>query len=699
MSFRLHLLAAMVALMIGSGSLPRHFVTAAPSMRPTAHRTAGVATETAPQITLNRIGRYSTGSYDIAATEIVSYDPASKRMFIVNNGNRLIDVVDISDPASPVRSTTIPFTDYAPNSVAVRDGIVAIAAEDATTKTNPGRVLFYSSGGTFLTSVTVGALPDMLTFTPDGAHVLVANEGEPSLYPSTETTDPVGSVSIIAMPVGGAGSITTTTTLNVSTAGFTDFNVGGPRHAELSAQIRIFGPGASVAQDLEPEYIAVSPDSSTAYVTLQENNALAIIDIADASVTTLVPLGFKSHSLAGNGLDPSDSDGGNAIANWPVYGMYQPDSIDAYTVGGQTYLVTANEGDARDYTGFAEERRVGHKDYVLDTTVFTNADALKTSDHLGRLNVTTTLGDTGGDGDFDQIYTFGARSFSIWSSSGALVYDSGDDIEQRTAAAYPSSFNADNTNNTRDNRSDNKGPEPEALDLATIGGRTYAFVGLERMGGIMVYDVTNPAAPTFLEYKVGRGFTQAPGAGTPDDLGPEGISYVPASQSPNGKPLLLVANEISGSVTIYQIDTLVPAMSVAKTDGVAEIAASGALTYTISYQNTNSEPTSRPAMGVVISDTLPSSVTYVSCSAAGMGTCSQSGGVVTFNLAESVAPGASGALAVTVTVKPDATGTITNSVTLSYADGAAAQPQASASDTTAILVPPPRLTYLPLVAR
>ena len=191
---------------------------------------------------------------------------------------------------------------------------------------------------------------------------------------------------------------------------------------------------------------------------------------------------------------------------------------------------------------------------TLDPVAFPNAAELKNNANLGRLLVTTERGDTDGDGDYDQLYTFGGRSFSIWNNQGQLVYDSGDDFERITAEQFPEYFNASNSNNTFDNRSDDKGPEPEGVVTGIINGRTYAFIGLERIGGVMVYDVTDPVSPTFVQYINNRDFTVATDSAAAKDLGPEGLAFISAQDSPNGKPLLVVANEVSGSTTFYQID-------------------------------------------------------------------------------------------------------------------------------------------------
>ena len=521
---------------------------------------------------LVQIGRYSSGIYADGGAEIVAYDPTSKRLFVVNAGENSIDVLDLNNPAAPNKVTTLQvadqdndsFTSGGANSVAVKNGLLAVAVE-ADVKQDNGKVYFYNTGTlAFVSGVSVGALPDMVTFTPDGSKVLAANEGEPS---GDYSVDPEGSVSIISLANGAANATATHAT-------FSAFN--GNAAALKTAGVRLFGPGASVAQDIEPEYIAVSADSSTAYVTLQENNALAIVNLATSTVTEIKPLGYKNHNLQGNGLDANRNDKYPTIENLPIYGMYLPDAIASYQFNGKTYLITANEGDAREYiyeadsascTGaghedlgdgeclaFADETTL--EDLTLDTTAFTPTQitTLQNGAGIGDLVVSRVDGDAGNDGDQDKIYAFGTRSFSIWNASGAQVFDSGDQIEQRIADASPLFFNLNNDGNGTDNRSDNKGPEPEGVAIGQVADRTYAFIGLERQGGIMVFDVTNPFAPGFVEYTSNRDLSVVPGAGVDaGDLGPEGMLFVPAADSPNGKALLIVGNEISGTTTIYQV--------------------------------------------------------------------------------------------------------------------------------------------------
>jgi len=262
-----------------------------------------------------------------------------------------------------------------------------------------------------------------------------------------------------------------------------------------------------------------------------------------------IQLGIIETNL--NGLDASDQDKKINIRQWPVKGMYLPDAISSYKVGTHTFLITANEGDAREYDAFEEAVRIDS--VMLDPVKFPNGEVLKNTADLGRLNITSTVGKNPATGLYEELFAFGARSFSIWSASGQLVFDSGDALELITAEAYPSNFNASNTNNTFDNRSDDKGPEPEGVVIGKVFGKPYAFIGLERIGGVAVYDVSNPAAPRFVQYVNNRDLTAAPGTPEAGDLGPEGLIFISAQDSPNGRPLVVTGNEISGTTTIYEI--------------------------------------------------------------------------------------------------------------------------------------------------
>lgn len=568
----------------------------------TAVVTPVVVEPTPKTISLEKIGGFATGVFGASAAEIPAFDPVSKRGFVVNAQKGAIDVLDLSNPAAPKFIRSLDATAIAANavvnSVAVKNGIVAVAIESLP-KTNAGFVGFYKASDlSLISSIGVGAQPDMLTFSPDGKTVLVANEAEPS---DDYQIDPEGSVSVINL-----------SDLSKPTVRTADFRAYNSKATELRAKgVRIFGPNASVAQDLEPEYITVSDDGQTAWITLQENNALAKLDVASAKITDILPLGFKDHGLAGNGMDVSDRDDTINIQRWAgVRGLYMPDSIASYRSNGKTYLVTANEGDARAWgetnqaywdgdasKGFVEEFRVNHlthpngfdrrqgddlppqlralaKSAELNPVTFGYCGATaegvagdcRSDAQLGRLNIMWTEGyQKNADGTpklsprgnlvYDQLYSYGARSFSIWDEAGKLVWDSGDQFEQKIKELFPTFFNSNHEEIALDNRSDNKGPEPEGVAIGKLGSKTFAFIGLERMGGVMLYDVTSPTQPVFVQYLNPRDFSatdlESPAAG---DLGAEGLVFVSAKDSPNGKPLLIIGNEVSGTTSVLQIN-------------------------------------------------------------------------------------------------------------------------------------------------
>lgn len=490
-------------------------------------------------IRLQHIGSFDPSGSSNATTEIVAYDSASRRLFTISSIQGRLDIIDFSNPAQLTTIKTVNLNTYgAVNSVAVYKGIVALAIENSNAQLD-GKVVFMDIEGQFISEVTVGAMPDMITFSPDGKWVMTANEGEPN---NAYTIDPEGSVSIIDISNG----VTNLNQSAVSTLLFTNFN---SQEASLVASgIRKLKSTSTLSQDLEPEYIAISADSRKAWVAIQENNAIAEIDIINKSITSLWPLGTKDYSAAGNGFDASDRSGNVLISNWNVKAFFIPDAIANFTVNGKNYIITANEGDEKEYGGLNERTTVGAVN--LDPTVYPNAEMLKQDHALGRLRITNLNGVE--NGIYKQIHVVGARSFSIFDTdTKSLVYDSGDDLEQITAADPISGplFNSDHEGNSFKSRSRSKGPEPEGVCVAPLAGKIYAFVSLERVGGVAVYDITDPAKPIFTDYLNTRSATAYAG-----DHGPEGITFVSESQSPDGKPYILVANEISGTLTIFRLD-------------------------------------------------------------------------------------------------------------------------------------------------
>ncbi len=546
------------------------------------------------------LGTY-TGIGGLYASEIVSFDPTTKRMFINNGARNAVDIVDITTPSTPTLVSSVDMTLYGRGlqSVTVGNGIVA-AAVDVAPVVSPnglqtassGRIVLMNTDGRVLKTVAVGTLPDHVSFTPDKKTILVAGEGEPMCSldngstSANESTDPTlvsdanGTVSLIDVSSGAPNA-------TVTTLDFSSFD----KTALLAEDVRVFFPGSSAAQDLEPEYITTNADGTRAYVTLQEANAIAIVDLVNKTILDVAPLGYKDWGAPGLLIDTSDRDnlGLNgasknlqSYSGVPLKGMYMPDTITSMQRNGETFLLTANEGDDRETTTgvgapsssntcFAEKVRAG----TLTSNWATGSvsSSLNVNSKLARLNTTNVFPTKAA---FDAIYTYGGRSFSIWNSSGELVWDSGSELEEIVARDYPATFNSDSLDTLAtpqlmvsgqasriDTRSDDKGPEPEALAVGTIGTQTFAFIGLERMGGIMVYDVSTPTAPTFISYTnaalAGLAATP-PNNTTPGsyDVSPEGMVFVPASDSPTAKPLLIVANELSGTTTIYEVRVASP---------------------------------------------------------------------------------------------------------------------------------------------
>ena len=387
-----------------------------------------------------------------------------------------------------------------------------------------GLMARFDLDGNPIETIPVGVQPDMVTYSRDSTQIFVANEGE-----VRNGQDPAGSLSIINVASGTA-----------QTYGFAAFD--DQIDALRNEGVRIF-PDQTPSTDFEPEYIAEAPDGKI-YVTLQESNAIAVFDQEARAVTDIVPLGAVDHSVAGQGIDPSDEGGTIDIHTVPVHGLRMPDALAVSQIGGETYIFTANEGDAR-----SEGVRIA--DITLDPTAFPDAAALQADEALGRLEVSGIDGDTDGDGDYDALYSYGARSFTIFDTDGKVVFDSGDDFEQIIAEnRVPNAFNndgfpSDAPDVVDDNRSDNKGPEPEGVALGRIGDHDFAFIGLERDSGIMIYDVTDPRQASFVDYIDGSAF---------GNTSPEVVAFVPASESATGHAQIAASYEISGTTALYNLE-------------------------------------------------------------------------------------------------------------------------------------------------
>ena len=498
---------------------------------------------------VTQIGQYDS-TVGIGGTEIMAYDETLKRAFVTNGVVAGIDILSFESLTSgeftKVRALKRVFlADFGIENVSDITSLASHPTKDlvavsvvSNPKTDPGYIVFLSKEGAYISHVQVGSLPDMVTFTPDGTKAIVANEGEPS---DDYAVDPEGTISIIDVTKEPSD-------FTVNTLSFKDVDIDG--------KVRVNSKG-TVLQQLEPEYVAVSEDSKLAYVSMQENNAIATVDLETEKILHVKGLGVKDHSSPGNELDGKRNDE-TKIESLPLLGFYMPDAIDTFTAGGKTYILTPNEGDARDYEAYSEEAEIGdivdkiklnadhYKGFTQDELDKLVADGL--FDEMKKTKITLEQG-VAADGSYEALYSYGARSFSIFDAETMeLVFDSGSEFEKITAEALPEFFNTDNEEIAYDKRSSAKGPEPETVVSGEIDGKNYAFVALERVSGIMVYDLTNPLKPEFVTFMTSRDYSED----IKGDVSPEGLRFIAADQSPTGHALLAATHEASGTVAIYE---------------------------------------------------------------------------------------------------------------------------------------------------
>lgn len=515
-------------------------------------------------IDVKKIASYSTGltDKDGGVAEIVKYNPDNQKFYVINGKLQTIDIVDLSslktnthqdlskeksiNIAELLNSNSFQYGDLTSIDINTENQIIAAAVQDADYTKN-GRIVILDYDGNILHTFEAGVQPDNVIISKDGNHILSANEAEPRMG-LENGADPEGSVTIVNYE-----------TKQAKTVLFDNTSV-----IDSDVHIRNNGSLADAVHDLEPEYISLTEDGKTAFVSLQENNAIAKINVETGKVISVKSLGFKDHSLPGNGLDAARNDK-IEIESLPILGVYMPDSIDVIEKDGMTYLLTANEGDATEWEEFVNVKDFKKiKDSIqLDPSLFkgfTQQEAeaaferMKSSGDYDKLEVLTDRGN-------DAIYTLGGRSFSIWNADTMeLVFDSGSEFEEITAERYPDYFNWSNDDDVFEKRSAKKGPEPEDVKVGMIGNELYAFIGLERISGVKTYNITNPSNATFANYTNTRDFSQT----ISGDVAPEGLAFIQAENSPTNKPLLLVGNEVSGTVAVneYQVNPLIPIESI-----------------------------------------------------------------------------------------------------------------------------------------
>ncbi|MEK3883135.1 choice-of-anchor I family protein [Paenibacillus sp. PL2-23] len=512
---------------------------------------------------LNKIGSYEVGTHseDGGVAEIVKYNKDNGKFYLVNGSSNppSLDIVSLGNGEGELKkektvlvkelaeTNGFVFGDLTSVAISIGTDLVYVSVQEADAA-KPGKILALSYDGKLVKEYAAGIQPDMIAVTADGRYVLTADEAEHRT--GVPGADPKGSVTIVDTMSGKSKQAYFDKPEVIAD----DVHIRGA----VDADGMIAGPGTKgdALYDLEPEYITIAEDGKLAYVTLQENNAIATVDIAKGEVLSVDGLGLKDYNDPANELDVR-KDGKIMFENVPFYGVYMPDGITSYTVGGKTYLVTANEGDATEWPNRVNGSNVEDMKGKLDSASAAYKFLQDKTDYDG----VEVMTDRGNDG----LYMYGGRSFSIYEADTMKqVYDSGSDFERITAVSVPEYFNTSNTKAKLDDRSEKKGPEPEDVKLGVIGDRTYAFIGLERIGGIMMYDVTNPMEPAFVSYVNTREFVDAEGEVNLDtDTGPEGLEFISAEDSPTGNPLLLVAFEVGGKVGVFEVaeETLLPEVS------------------------------------------------------------------------------------------------------------------------------------------
>ena len=514
------------------------------------------------RLDLSNFSQDSTPGEDGLVAEISASVSIGKRLYtITSGGSSLVSLSDWTDPSNPRLMQQLDLIGFFTTSVATFDNLIAIAATPANydasgIPTPESQIRFYSinAAGTLkeLAVVNTGFLTDSIRFSDDGRQLFVANEGQPN---ADYSVDPIGSVSIIK--IKGKGRDLRFSEAEVT---FPELNSNGVEM--LGDGIRFSGKTGvtlSFGQDAEPEYLAATDDYL--FVTLQENNAVARINLDTNTVEAYIGLGWVDYSKVSVDLD--DRDGGfNPIPGQGVIGLRMADGIAAWEQGDDVYFITANEGDAREYIGYLDERRdssLGYADVPSRLKLIVNGndpnEALVLSDNL-------TDNDPSNDFTFESgsrtgtPVSFGSRSLSLFDGiTGELLWDSWmtDDIGGN-------SYNTSLQNIAQfagiydDGRSDDKGVEPESVAVLKYGGRRYVVGALERttagdktgttpdpvtQGGLLViYDVTDVNNVDFVTYQQVSRY-------------PEGLEVIKASQSPTSRVLLGVSAESDSNSVEY----------------------------------------------------------------------------------------------------------------------------------------------------
>ena len=530
----------------------------------TAGQLPALANEAIVKVT--EIASISSGDGE-GSSEIAAFHASSKRIFATNGVKNAIDIFDISDVANPKKVGSVSLTPYGNDVTSVaagRDVVVAVvpvtetfSASGVPTTSNGKMVVFDTNGKVLSSPDILGVLPDSVTFAPNGTTALVAIEAQPVCAKDnlataekenldyTKASDPVGGVSVVDLSNPAAPVI--------RFAGFDQFTVEQMRAKGIALSSVV----NNVSKDFEPEFVTAT-DNNYAYVTIQEANAIGKLNIKSATFEEITRA-FESR-VDKVARDTSDKDSGAGPRTYRnVVGASQPDAIAGFKWGAGHYFLTANEGDAREYTCLNDDLRAAA--LKVDTRRFPEWSTWLGTAALGRAKINPNIGDVDGDGDIDTIHLRGSNSMTMYRN-GLVIWDSGSLLDQIQTQAFgvaningSHSYSSDKStmNYVGQDRSDDKGAEPEGVALGMVGDRRIAILGLERMTALAIFDITQPRTPVFQEW-----LQMLPTKATPaKDVkywSPEGIVFVPADKSPSGKALIITSYELSGSLSIHEIE-------------------------------------------------------------------------------------------------------------------------------------------------
>jgi predicted extracellular nuclease len=293
----------------------------------------------ADPVALSAVATYDTGLGEDNA-EII--DLRGDRAVLTSSDNGSVDILDASALPELRRlqrvNITLPISNVNSAAIHPTKDLFLVATGEAGA---PGYLGAYRlSDGTFLVSTTVGIQPDSVDIAPDGNLAVVANEAEgsePEGSAATGSDGGPGSLSVINLSSFDPLTPTVLTATNVALP--QPSGVSGLSTGRFDDLARL--PITNAPETLEPETVTFSPDSQFAYVSLQENNGVVRLRLADNSLTYF-GLGQTTHAA-------DIINGGGYVPTATLTAFREPDGI-ALSPDGQ-FFVTADEGDTRPSAG------------------------------------------------------------------------------------------------------------------------------------------------------------------------------------------------------------------------------------------------------------------------------------------------------------------------------------------------------------